>query len=97
MVDTDASTKVNGVKTHVYHFNYVTGWVADEPQQILLTAAREALTEVISVYSVFATVPEVYLFVVRDDFSTDHADSEIYLEESHVAFALSTKTWRGNR
>lgn len=64
--DTEAPTTAGSVNTHVYHFNEKLGWVDDEIHEIVLMAAREALTETINVYSTFATMPEVYLFVVSE-------------------------------
>ena len=77
-IDADAPTTVAGINTHIYHFNEDQGWVDDEIHEILLTAAREAMTEAITVYSAIATIPEVYLFLVRESWNKlDQADTWI--------------------
>lgn len=77
-IDADAPTTVGLVNTHIYHFNEARGWVDDEIHEILLTAAREAMNEAVTVYSTIATMPEVYLFIVREDWNKlDQADTSI--------------------
>lgn len=93
--DADAPTTVAGISTHIYHFNEDQGWVDDEIHEILLTAAREAMTEAVTVYSAIATMPEVYLFLVRESWNKlDQADTWIAVPDEPCRIRLMWDSMR---
>ena len=96
-IDTDAPSTVAGINTHIYHFNEAQGWVDDEIHEIMLTAAREALMEAVTVYSTIATMPEVYIFIVRESWNKlDQADTWIAVPGEPCRVRLMWDSMRAN-